>query len=158
MQYENNLLTLDFPADIFERISPIKELIVALQIKIDEIYKGKTDIMVVLKTQDEVEALNPDFRLMGQIKARGIIVTAEGKDVDFVSRFFAPYSGIDEDPVTGSAHTTLTPFWSKRLGKELLKARQLSKRGGDLTCKMHGERVLISGTAETYLIGEINIR
>jgi len=80
-----------------------------------------------------------------------------GGKVDFVSRFFAPQTGINEDPVTGSAHTTLTPYWSKVLGKKTLTARQLSARGGDLVCEDHGERIRISGRAVTYMIGEIYI-
>ena len=154
---ESNMLTLDFPVDKVEKIQPIKELSVALQISMKEIYKGKSDYMVVLSTQEEVEALNPDFRKLKEIEARGIIITAPGNDVDFVSRFFAPYAGIDEDPVTGSAHTTLTPYWTERLDKNELTAKQISQRGGELTCIMNGDRVLISGEAKTYLVGEIFI-
>ena len=93
------------------------------------------------------------------VPARGIIVTAPGTDVDFVSRFFGPQSGVDEDPVTGSAHTTLAPYWGERLGKTELTARQLSKRGGYLLCKLHdtphGPRVDISGQVQLYLKGEL---
>jgi predicted PhzF superfamily epimerase YddE/YHI9 len=95
--------------------------------------------------------------LLAQVGGRGVIVTAPGNEVDFVSRFFAPQTGINEDPVTGSAHTALTPYWSKILGKKELSARQLSARGGDLICVENGDRVLISGHAITYMIGEIDI-
>lgn len=124
--------------------------------KTDEVYKSD-DYMVVLNSEEEVAALNPDIRMLSEVAARGIIVTAPGNKVDFVSRFFAPQSGVDEDPVTGSAHTKSAPYWSKKLGKEKLKARQISKRGGDLICKMKGDRVEISGSAVTYLKGEINV-
>jgi predicted PhzF superfamily epimerase YddE/YHI9 len=92
-----------------------------------------------------------------KVGARGIIVTARGEDCDFVSRFFAPGVGINEDPVTGSAHTALIPFWAERLGKKKMRARQVSKRGGELFCEDLGERVLISGRAVTYLQGEIEV-
>ena len=95
--------------------------------------------------------------MLKEVEARGIIVTAPGEQVDFVSRFFAPQSGIDEDPVTGSAHTKSTPYWSKKLGKEVLTARQISARTGDLTCRMKGDRVEILGQAVTYLKGEISV-
>lgn len=94
---------------------------------------------------------------MATVEARGTIVTAPGEDVDFVSRFFAPQSGIDEDPVTGSAHTTLTPFWSQKLNKKVLSARQVSARQGELTCEFLGDRVKITGKAVAYLTGEIEV-
>jgi predicted PhzF superfamily epimerase YddE/YHI9 len=111
--------------------------------------------MVVLASQKEVENTIPDFKLLATIKARGVMVTAKGASVDFVSRFFAPQSGIDEDPVTGSAHTMLIPYWANKLGKNTFTAQQLSARKGDLWCKLLGDRVEISGKARTYLIGEI---
>jgi predicted PhzF superfamily epimerase YddE/YHI9 len=101
--------------------------------------------------------MKPDFGLLGSVPARGIIVTARGRDVDFVSRFFAPQVGIDEDPVTGSAHTLLTPFWTERLGKQELTAMQLSRRRGWLKCKLAGDRVEISGKARAYMTGKIEI-
>ena len=98
-----------------------------------------------------------ELNILKELNARGIIITAPGNKVDFVSRFFAPGSGIDEDPVTGSAHTTLTPFWSKKLSKTTLTAQQISQRKGELTCELIGERVKITGKAVTYLIGDIYI-
>ena len=120
-----------------------------------EVYKGKTDYLLVYESQEDIEQSQPNFHILKQSNARGIIITAPGHKVDFVSRFFAPGSGVDEDPVTGSAHTTLTPFWSKKLGKLKLKAQQLSQRKGDLICELVGERVKIAGKAKTYLIGDI---
>jgi predicted PhzF superfamily epimerase YddE/YHI9 len=101
--------------------------------------------------------MKPNFHLLKQTDARGVIVAAKGTTVDFVSRFFAPGVGIDEDPVTGSAHTSLVPFWSERLNKTELTALQLSERGGQLWCILSGDRVLIAGRAVTYLRGEIEL-
>ena len=124
---------------------------------VTETYRGKTDYMVVLTSQSDLENCTPDLNIINHLDCRGVIVTAPGTAVDFVSRFFAPQSGIPEDPVTGSAHTTLTPYWSQKLDKSSLSAKQLSQRGGDLVCQLNGDRVLISGQAVTYLIGEILI-
>jgi predicted PhzF superfamily epimerase YddE/YHI9 len=101
--------------------------------------------------------MNPNFEILGKVPSRGLMVTAPGKEVDFVSRFFAPQSGILEDPVTGSAHTTLIPYWANRLGKTKMIARQLSKRGGTIYCELCGDRVKIGGKAIHYLKGEISV-
>ncbi|MCL4149491.1 UNVERIFIED_CONTAM: hypothetical protein GTU68_046643 [Idotea baltica] len=108
-------------------------------------------------SQQEIETIHPNFHLLNDLDCRGVIVSAPGIQVDFVSRFFAPQCGIPEDPVTGSAHTTLTPYWSKHLGKNQLTAKQLSQRGGELHCEYLGERVKISGRAVCYLVGEIKV-
>jgi PhzF family phenazine biosynthesis protein len=154
---ENDLLTLDFPADPPLKVSPPEDLITALGSWPVDIYKGKSDYLLVYASAEEIESIKPDMRLLAQVPARGIIVTAPGMDVDFVSRFFAPQSGIPEDPVTGSAHTTLTPYWAARLGQSRLNARQLSRRGGRLQCALDGERVKISGQAVAYMAGEIQL-
>jgi len=154
---EGDFLTLDFPADPPLKVPPPDELIEAVGSWPIEIYKGRSDYMLVYSTAEEIESLIPDMALLAGVPARGIIVTAPGKDVDFVSRFFAPQSGIPEDPVTGSAHTTLTPYWANRLGRASLSARQLSKRGGRLKCTLAGERVKISGRACAYMTGEIQL-
>jgi PhzF family phenazine biosynthesis protein len=151
------ILTLDFPTDVYAGIEAPELLIQALGVMPHETYKGKTDFMAVLSSQHEVETLKPNFAKLEILGERGVIVTAKGDDVDFVSRFFAPQSGIDEDPVTGSAHTTLTPYWAKALGRNELTAIQLSSRKGHLTCRYLGERVAISGNAVTYLTGEIEV-
>jgi predicted PhzF superfamily epimerase YddE/YHI9 len=104
-----------------------------------------------------LEQLEPDFRLLAQLEGRGVIVTAPGREVDFVSRCFFPRYGVDEDPVTGSAHTTLTPYWAERLGKNRLTARQISRRGGNLEVELQGNRTKISGHAVTYLRGKIEV-
>jgi PhzF family phenazine biosynthesis protein len=154
---ENDFITLDFPSDVIHKAELPEKLISSLHIHPLETYAGKTDFMIILGTQREIELIDPDFGLMKQSGGRGVIVTAKGDEVDFVSRFFAPQVGVDEDPVTGSAHTTLTPYWAERLGKSDLTAMQLSKRKGHLWCKYLGDRVGITGKAVTYFTGVINI-
>ncbi|MFD2245708.1 PhzF family phenazine biosynthesis protein [Pontibacter ruber] len=150
-------LTLDFPTDVLETAATPEALITAFGKAPQETYKGKTDYLLVFQSEEEVAGFNPDINLVNSVPARGIIVSAPGKEVDFVSRFFCPQVGITEDPVTGSAHTTLTPYWSERLGKKKLTAKQLSARQGNLTCEYLGERVNITGKAVTYLTGEIEV-
>lgn len=149
------LLTLDFPADRMEEMVVPELIVTALLTPPLKAFRGRTDFMFVFASESEIETMEPDFGLLAQVGGRGVIVTAPGNDVDFVSRFFAPQTGINEDPVTGSAHTALTPYWSRVLGKKRLTARQLSARGGELVCEDKGERVEISGYAVTYMIGEI---
>jgi PhzF family phenazine biosynthesis protein len=151
------LLTLDFPTDVIEKINTPADLSNGLGVQPIDVYKGKTDYMAVLATEEEVQRLRPHFGLLSMLKARGIIVTARGNKSDFVSRFFAPQSGINEDPVTGSAHTSLTPYWAGVLGKKEMTAIQLSPRMGHLTCKHAGDRVEISGHAVTYMEGIIEV-
>ncbi len=149
------LLTLNFPADVFEEVPLNEELLRCFDLKPNEAYRGKTDYMLVFETEAEIKLLVPNMAQISQLDGRGLIVTAKGNEVNFVSRFFGPQSGIDEDPVTGSAHTTLTPYWAARLGKNELTARQLSSRGGPLKCTHIGERVEISGKGKLYMKGEI---
>jgi PhzF family phenazine biosynthesis protein len=150
-------LELDFPTDKPDKcqLPPIiKESLGSAPL---ECYMGRSDYLLLFGSEAEIRAIRPDFRKLAGADGRGIIVTAPGSDVDFVSRFFAPQAGIDEDPVTGSAHTTLTPFWSVRLGKKSMTARQLSERGGYLECTLNGSRTLIAGRAALFLTGEILI-
>ena len=154
-QESDGQLTLNFPADTMSAIDPIPELNEAMGKTAQNTYKGKTDIMLIYEQQQDVEALNPNFFLLKNLDVRGVIATAPGNEVDFVSRFFAPQSGVDEDPVTGSAHTSLTPYWAETLGKKRLTARQLSQRGGALSCELEGDRVLITGRGILYMKGEI---
>jgi len=113
--------------------------------------------VLVYKTEEEIVNCKPDFNLLAKFDVVGIIITSPGKDVDFVSRFFAPSAGIPEDPVTGSAHCNLIPYWADKLGKNVLHAYQLSARKGELWCELKGDRVLMSGKSVTYLKGEIYI-
>ncbi|MDP4226708.1 MAG: PhzF family phenazine biosynthesis protein, partial [Bacteroidota bacterium] len=138
-------------ADNFEQIR------MCIGITPRELYKGKTDYIAVIDLEEEVKNLCPDLNEISKLKARGLIVTAPGEKVDFVSRFFAPQSGINEDPVTGSAHTSLIPIWSAKTGKQKMTARQLSKRGGDLMCINNNGRVSIGGKGKLYMKGEIFI-
>ena len=151
------LLTLNFPADTIKPITPSQQMIEAMGIVPLESYEGKEDFLLIFDSQDQIVALSPDFRKLSKCGRRGVIVSAQGNTVDFVSRFFAPNCGVDEDPVTGSAHTTLIPYWSKKLGLKQMKAHQLSKRGGYLECQNLGKRVAISGNAVQYLKGEITL-
>jgi PhzF family phenazine biosynthesis protein len=152
-----DLLTLDFPADEPLPVPTPPLLKEALGIEPMETLRGRTDYMAVLPTERDVLRLKPNFELLTQLEARGVIVTSTGVASDFVSRFFGPQSGINEDPVTGSAHTTLTPYWAKELDKTSLSAIQLSARRGHLWCKLLGKRVAISGKVVTYMQGEIMI-
>ncbi|MEJ1240766.1 PhzF family phenazine biosynthesis protein [Chryseolinea sp. T2] len=154
---DGDRLTMNFPADLYSRIQPDESLTAGVSIRPLEIYRGKTDYMFVYAKEHDVKTIVPNFSEIAKLSCRGVIVTAPGDDVDFVSRFFAPQSGVNEDPVTGSAHTTLTPYWAKRLSKTTLSAIQLSSRKGQLTCKDLGDRVEISGTARSYLRGEIEV-
>lgn len=149
------LFTLDFPSDPAEKIEFFPELLAGFNIQPLEAYKGRMDYMLVFENEKQIRELLPDYRAISKLKSRGAIVTAKGDDADFVSRYFAPFFGIDEDPVTGSAHTTLTPYWSRKLGKNELTAIQISERTGHLKCVDRGDRIEISGKAQTYLIGEI---
>lgn len=155
---EGNWYTLDFPTDEIRRIETPEIILQALDFTPAEVWVGREDYLVLVDNQKMVEEIRPDFKILSRLKSRGIIVTAEGDDADFVSRCFFPAFGIDEDPVTGSAHTTLTPFWAKRLNKPDFIARQVSARGGYLKCRLQGERTIISGQAVTYLEGKITIR
>ncbi len=113
------------------------------------------DYLAVFDSEATVRAITPNQALLGQLDLRGVIVTAPGTDVDFVSRFFAPKYGIPEDPVTGSAHCELAPYWANKLGKNILTAKQVSKRGGNITCELKADRVFLSGCAVTFMEGEI---
>ncbi|MCB0558801.1 MAG: PhzF family phenazine biosynthesis protein [Lewinellaceae bacterium] len=154
---EEDHYIMDFPTDIIEPTLAPKVLTEALRATPLEVFAGREDFLIVLGSEAEVAALQPDFRLLRQVKGRGVIVTAPGDAVDFVSRCFFPNAGIDEDPVTGSAHTTLTPYWAERLGKQELTARQISRRGGEIRCTMLGERVALAGKAVTYMEGVIRV-
>ena len=148
---------MNFPSDEINFVPTPPQIKEGLGITPLECYQGKTDIMVVVANQSIIEELKPDFKILGQMEGRGTIVTALGNDTDFVSRCFFPQSGVDEDPTTGSAHTTMTPYWASRLNKMELTATQLSSRVGHLKCKYLGERVEISGKAVTFMEANIFI-
>jgi PhzF family phenazine biosynthesis protein len=153
---EGSILTLDFPSRSPEPCVAPEPLLRGLGGRPAEILKAR-DYMAVFASAGEVSALRPDFELLRQVQSLGVIATAPGTDCEFVSRFFAPAAGIPEDPVTGSAHCTLIPYWSRRLGKAEMFARQVSSRGGALRCRLVGDRVHIGGEAVMYLRGELQI-
>jgi len=149
-------LEMDFPAWKPERFNDYPEdLLTALNLKeVVGVYKYR-DLLIELQDEDTVKKCSPDFTHLKQLGYK-VIITAPGKnEIDFVSRFFAPSAGIDEDPVTGSAHSQLIPFWSEKLDKKKMKAKQISQRGGYLECEMLGERVTMSGQCVFYMKGEI---
>ncbi len=157
---DGDLIELDFPATPPERAEPPSGLLEALGISSSEfIGKSPFDKFVVVDSEATVRSLNPDFGRLAQIPMRGVIVTAPSDDsaFDFVSRFFAPAAGVNEDPVTGSAHCCLGPFWQDRLGKSELMAYQASKRGGVVRVQVKGDRVLLGGQAITVVEGELRV-
>jgi PhzF family phenazine biosynthesis protein len=154
---EQDLIILNFPASKLTEIEIPENLRNAFNHKPVKSLKGRDDIMLIFENEEQITQLKPDFQQILESKTRGIIVTAKSENYDFVSRFFAPAVGVNEDPVTGSAHTMLIPYWSKELGKNELTAKQVSARGGIVHCKDCGDRVEIGGKAVTFLVGEINI-
>jgi predicted PhzF superfamily epimerase YddE/YHI9 len=152
-----DLLAMDFPAWPPAPCAAPVGLLAALGGSPREVLRAR-DHLVVYDTAEEIAALKPDLAALANVDCWAAIVTAPGSgDIDFVSRFFAPKQGVPEDPVTGSAHCTLTPYWAERLGKTVLQAYQLSRRGGALSCALNGERVSIAGRALLYLQGEIEV-
>jgi PhzF family phenazine biosynthesis protein len=153
---QGELLSMDFPSRPGRPAAVSDELAAALGRRPREARLAR-DLMAVFDAEADVRKIEPDLQRLWAVDAFAIIVTAPGTDVDFVSRFFSPRAGIPEDPVTGSSHCTLVPYWAERLGKTELTARQLSRRGGELYCKLRGDRVEIAGRAVEYLRGEITV-
>jgi PhzF family phenazine biosynthesis protein len=156
VQRSGDRLAMDFPARPPGRCEPPAGLREALGATPREVGLSR-DLMAVFESEDDVRALKPSFDGIRALGVFGVIATAPGRDVDFVSRFFAPLMGVPEDPVTGSAHCTLVPYWAQRLGKRMLVARQISSRGGELYCEDRGDRVVIAGHAVRYLEGTIDV-
>ncbi len=152
-----DLLEMDFPARPAHGAATPAGLAEALGIAPVQVLGSAEDLLVVLDSEDEVAGVKPDFAALKRIQCRGVIVTAKGDSCDFVSRFFAPRFGIDEDPVTGSAHCVLIPYWAGVLRKNQLHALQISRRGGELFCANAGDRVKIAGKAALYLEGTITV-
>jgi PhzF family phenazine biosynthesis protein len=153
---DGDLIRMNFPAMHPVNAEKNELLNQALGKKPVELYKTR-DYLAVFDSEEEIMAIDPDFRMLKTLDCVGTIITAPGREVDFVSRFFAPAEGINEDPVTGSAHSTLIPYWARRLKKDTLHAYQLSERRGELFCRYLGDRVEISGRAVPYLKGTISI-
>ena len=150
-------LSLNFPVDWPTLLEPDPFFLEILGNEPIELLRGKDDYLAIFKNQNQIEKMQPNFQLLSEINSRGIVISAPGDNVDFVSRCFYPEVGIEEDPVTGSAHTMLTPYWANQLKKEDLEAHQLSKRGGKLNCRLANDRVFISGSSVIYFDGIISI-
>jgi PhzF family phenazine biosynthesis protein len=150
------LLAMDFPARP-PRSCPAPAALVAGLGRTPAEILAADDYIAVFEEEADIHALVPELSRLAGLDRRGVCVTAPGRDVDFVSRFFAPRYGIPEDPVTGSAHCELAPYWAARLGRTELAARQVSRRGGDVRCRLAGDRVILAGGAVTFMTGEIEV-
>ena len=153
----DDLIFLDFPVDIPTKTNPIPTIQNGLGVNPISTLRGKEDLVAVFENESIIASIVPDYSILSNLDSRGLIITAPGTTSDFVSRFFAPQTGINEDAVTGSAHTVLTPYWSNILDKQTLTGRQLSDRGGTLYCELVGGRVLIGGATRRYMKGSIMI-
>jgi PhzF family phenazine biosynthesis protein len=150
-------IELDFPARRPERVEAPAGLVEALGLEPELVARCANDYLVLARDEAQVRRLSPDFSRLGRVEARGVIVTARGEQHDFVSRFFAPAVGIDEDPVTGSAHCCLCPFWAERLSKKSMVGYQASPRGGVVNVTLSGDRVTLAGAAVTTLRGQLSV-
>ena len=153
---EENLFVMDFPALVADEMDPpggFADAIGAAPVTFLRAIKN----MAVFETEAQVRAINPDFDYIARLQGMGLIITAPGETSDCASRYFAPQLGVDEDPVTGSAHCTIVPYWAACLGKTKIHARQVSARGGDLFCQLDGDRVRLGGQAVGFLSGRINL-
>ena len=152
----DDLLELDFPSRPATKAAVTAALVGALGARPEQV-AGARDTLCVFAREEDVLALRPDFAAIARLDTFALIASAPGRDCDFISRFFAPRAGVNEDPATGSSHCTLVPYWADRLGKTKLQARQVSARGGEFFCELRGDRVGIAGRAVLYLRGEIHI-
>ena len=148
---------LDFPKDNFKQVDQIQAVYTATGLKPIETYIGDINMLAIYENEEQIKAIEPDFQNLAKLEGQGLIISSSSDDFDFVSRYFCPKYGINEDPVTGSAHTTLIPYWSNKLNKTILHAKQVSSRGGELFCKNLEQRVLIAGDAKLYMKGELKI-
>ena len=154
---DKDMLFVNFPVDKLIEQDNYDEIEEMIGVRPIYICKGRDDYIAILKSQTNVENLDPDFMKLKHLDSRGLIVSAQGSDCDFVSRCFFPRTGVDEDPVTGSAHTSLAAYWAKTLAKNTLSAKQLSDRGGELSCELKDNRVLIGGKVVEYMQGFISL-
>ena len=152
---QKDLIYLNFPIDNPRIIDENIRIEEALGYKPVELLRGKDDLLAIFDDELVISKITPDFEILKLLDSRGLIVSAESFQFDFISRFFAPQSGINEDPVTGSAHTVLIPYWAKKLGKNKMTGFQSSKRGGQLECRLNKDRVIIGGATARYMHGTI---
>ena len=153
----SNIYELDFPKDNFQQIDEIKSIEIATGVKPSETYIGDINMFAVFDRGTNIKDIQPNFDEIKNLDGQGLIISSTDDEFDFVSRYFCPKYGINEDPVTGSAHTTLIPYWAEKLGKDKLHAKQVSQRGGELFCENLDNRVLIGGEAKIYMRGEIEL-
>ena len=153
----SNIYELDFPKDNFQQIDAIKSIEIATGVKPLETYIGDINMFAVFDSGADISDIQPNFDEIKNLDGQGLIISSTDDEFDFVSRYFCPKYGINEDPVTGSAHTTLIPYWAEKLGKDKLHAKQVSQRGGELFCENLDNRVLIGGEAKIYMRGEIEL-
>ena len=153
----DDLYELNFPKDNIKKINLVDEVEDSIGIKPIKTYIGDINLFALLDSEDDLRTLSPNFNKLINLEGQGLIVSSRSKEYDFVSRYFCPKYGINEDPVTGSAHTTLIPYWSEKLNSEELVAKQVSERGGVLYCKNKDTRVLIAGKAVLFMKGEIEL-
>ena len=153
----DDLYELNFPKDNIKKINLVDEVEDSIGIKPIETYIGDINLFALLDSEDDLRTLTPNFNKLINLEGQGLIVSSRSKEYDFVSRYFCPKYGINEDPVTGSAHTTLIPYWSEKLNSKELVAKQVSERGGVLYCKNKDTRVLIAGKAVLFMKGEIEL-
>ena len=153
----SNIYELDFPKDNFQQIDAINSIEIATGVKPLETYIGDINMFAVFDGGINIKDIQPNFDEIKNLDGQGLIISSTDDEFDFVSRYFCPKYGINEDPVTGSAHTTLIPYWAEKLGKDKLHAKQVSQRGGELFCENLDNRVLIGGEAKIYMRGEIEL-
>lgn len=151
------IYTMDFPAWPPRELQVTERVAQSIGVRPEALYANDRDMMAVIDSEKELRAIKPDMRLINELDCVCLIVTAKGEEHDFVSRVFCPGAGIPEDPVTGSAHCALVPYWAERLNRDTLKAYQVSRRGGALSCKLAGDRIRLSGKAMTYMRGVISL-
>ncbi len=154
VESDGESIIMDFPSRLAKVCTPPRALIEGLKRAPNKVLSSE-DYVAVFDNEDDIIALNPDYEMLRKLDLRGVVVTSRGESVDFVSRFFAPKFGINEDSVTGSSHCELAPYWSEKLKKTKLRARQLSQRGGEIGCELRGSRVLLSGRAVKYMEGRL---
>ena len=157
VEKKDAFLELDFPKDIFNEVDYINKVQDIIGVKPIKTYLGEINLFAELESEADVKNINPDFDKLLNLDGQGLIISSKSEDFDFVSRYFCPKYGINEDPVTGSAHTTLIPYWGEKLDKTSMVAKQISNRGGVLYCTNLDNRVLIGGKAVLYMKGEIDI-
>ena len=157
VENKDTFLELDFPKDKYNEVDYVNQVEESIGIKPLKTYLGEINLFAEIQNEDDIKNIKPDFDKLINLEGQGLIISSKSEQFDFVSRYFCPKYGINEDPVTGSAHTTLIPYWADKLNKTSMIAKQISKRGGVLYCTNLDERVLIGGEAVLYMKGEIDI-